>query len=235
MAAVVSNREGSPPSPNWATYIWVGKRRGDHGQGEGGRGTGFVEPFDTFDAERRAVLSDPTGAVFSSGQPGPIVAPNRSTNRTPGTGATQHPIPVSCQGLLWSGVRFGGGGGRSVTWARPRWRAPGHGDFLEHLERKSAAARPKAALPRFPADAIGWMSTMPPDQFPKDVPSHWGVTFAVEDVDAVAAPPNDSGAVLVAPFDAGPPGSRFSPTQVRPNVSKDGAPPIGETDAADES
>jgi predicted enzyme related to lactoylglutathione lyase len=42
-------------------------------------------------------------------------------------------------------------------------------------------------------------------QFPADVPSHWSVTFSVDDPDAIAARAAELGRRVIAPpFDAGP-------------------------------
>ncbi len=84
------------------------------------------------------------------------------------------------------------------------WLAPGYGDFLEKLEPGIRTRQTEAGAPPGFADAIGWMSTMSSDQFPDDVPSHWSVTFSVDDVDAIAATAERlGGEVLIAPFDAG--------------------------------
>jgi hypothetical protein len=37
------------------------------------------------------------------------------------------------------------------------------------------------------ADAVALLVTMTDDQFPADVPPHWGVTFGVDDADATVA------------------------------------------------
>jgi predicted enzyme related to lactoylglutathione lyase len=44
---------------------------------------------------------------------------------------------------------------------------------------------------------------MSSDEFPDDAPPHWGVTFAVDDADAIAdSAAKLGGKVLVPPFDA---------------------------------
>src|ERR671930_1396609 len=50
-------------------------------------------------------------------------------------------------------------------------------------------------------DVVASVNPIPGDQ--PDTPAHWGVTFAVDDADAIAARAAElGGRVLVAPFDA---------------------------------
>jgi hypothetical protein len=50
-------------------------------------------------------------------------------------------------------------------------------------------------------DVVASLNPIAQDQ--PDVPAHWGVTFAVDDADAVAAKTEElGGTVVVAPFDA---------------------------------
>jgi predicted enzyme related to lactoylglutathione lyase len=49
------------------------------------------------------------------------------------------------------------------------------------------------------------MLPMTSDQSAADTPSHWSVTFAVDDTDALAARTEElGGAIIVAPFDLPP-------------------------------
>ncbi len=153
-----------------------------------------------------AVLSDPTGAVFCLWEAGT----HRGAELVNQAGTwnwsdlnTRDPEAAKA----FYGAVFGwvaesvdlGEAGEAIM-----WRAPGYGDFLEQLAPGNRRRQTEAGAPPGFADAIGWMSPMTPDQFPDDVPSHWSVTFAVDDVDAIAATAEQRGGqVLTAPFDAG--------------------------------
>ena len=57
-------------------------------------------------------------------------------------------------------------------------------------------------MPRSDSRTLSRASSSIPDDQP-DVPAHWGVTFAVDDADAIAARAVElGGEVLVPPFDA---------------------------------
>ena len=206
VAAVSSQPAGSSPTPNWATYIWVEDAGETAAKAKEAGGTVLVEPFDIFDAGRMAVLSDPTGAVFCLWEAGT----HRGAELVNEAGTwnwsdlnTRDPEAAKA----FYGAVFGwvaesvdlGEAGEAIM-----WRAPGYGDFLEQLTPGNRRRQTEAGAPPGFADAIGWMSPMTPDQFPDEVPSHWSVTFAVDDVDAIAATTEQRGGqVLTAPCDAG--------------------------------
>ena len=53
------------------------------------------------------------------------------------------------------------------------------------------------------ADVVAYLVPMTNGQFPPDAPSHWGITFSVEDADAAAERATElGGKVVVAPFDS---------------------------------
>ena len=84
------------------------------------------------------------------------------------------------------------------------WRLPGYGEFLEASDPDLRRRQAEAGVPTGFADAIGWMMPMTSDQYPDDVPSHWSVTFSVDDADATAAKAEElGGKVVVPPFAAG--------------------------------
>jgi uncharacterized protein len=240
VAAVGSQPEGSPPTANWATSIWVESADETAAKAKEAGGSVLAEPFDIFDAGRMAVLSDPTGAVFSLWQAGTHrgaeLVNEANTWNWSDLNTRDAQVAKAFYGAVFGWVAeevdLGDLGEATML------RRPGYGDFLEQLEPDIRSRQTEAGAPPGFADAIGWMSKMSPDQFPEDVPSHWSVTFAVEDVDAIAATAERlGGRVLIAPFDAGaariavladPQGAVF-------NVSKYQALPIGETDSATES
>ncbi len=81
------------------------------------------------------------------------------------------------------------------------WALPGYGDFLE---QRSPGLRENMAgmgAPERFEDVVASVNPIPDDQ--PDVPAHWGVTFAVDDADAIAGRAAKlGGRVVVPPFDA---------------------------------
>jgi hypothetical protein len=81
------------------------------------------------------------------------------------------------------------------------WTLPGYGD---HLERDNPELRKQMAevgAPEGFEDVVASLVPIADDQ--PDVPPHWGVTFAVDDADAIAAKATELGGKVVAPpFDA---------------------------------
>lgn len=93
-------------------------------------------------------------------------------------------------------VDFGGEIGHMV-------RMPGYGDFLEQFEPGIRERQAEAGVPPGYEDAVAWMSQLAGDAAAE--PPQWGITFAVDDADAIADRAAQlGGSVAVAPFDAGP-------------------------------
>jgi predicted enzyme related to lactoylglutathione lyase len=83
----------------------------------------------------------------------------------------------------------------------PMWVLPAYGDFLE---RRTPGMRENMANMGAPArfeEVVAGVAPIADDQ--PDTPPHWGVTFAVDDADAIAARAAElGGEVVVAPFEA---------------------------------
>jgi uncharacterized protein len=201
----------TPPSPVWGTYVWVESADGSARKAAEAGGRVVIEPFDSLDGGRMAVVADPAGAVFGVWQPGQ----HRGAELVNEPGAwsmsalhTRDPEGVkSFYGDLF--------GWRTETFAMgddevTLWRLPGY-----------EGGEPTQPVPR---DVVAVMSPMSGDQFPDDVPAHWSVDFWVEDADATAAKAAELGGRVVAgPFDtpafksavlADPQGAVFSVSKV---------------------
>jgi hypothetical protein len=84
------------------------------------------------------------------------------------------------------------------------FRAPGYGSFLEATDPDLRRRQSNDGAPKGFEDAIAWMMPMESEEYPEDVPSHWSVTFAVDDTDAIVSMAAKLGGdVVVPPFDAG--------------------------------
>jgi predicted enzyme related to lactoylglutathione lyase len=194
VGAVSSRPEGGPEGAVWNTYVWVEDADATTAKVRDAGGTVISEPFDVFDFGRMAVFADPAGAVIAVWQAkdhrGAAVVNehgslNFNTLNTPDLDAA-----AAFYGAVfgWEVIDAGGA---------PMWALPGYGDFLERRTpgmRESMAAM--GAPERF-EDVVA--AVMPGD----DGPPHWGVTFGVDDAEAIAARTEElGGQVVVPPFDA---------------------------------
>jgi predicted enzyme related to lactoylglutathione lyase len=151
------------------------------------------------DSGRTAVFSDPEGAVFFVWQP----------KQHRGATIVNEPGSLNFNNLntrdadaakTFYGAVFGWGtmpmGGGAVAWT-----LPGYGDHLELLNPGTLERMTSMGAPAGFADVVATVSPLPDDQ--RDVPAHWGVTFAVADADATAREASELGGHVVAgPFDA---------------------------------
>lgn len=198
VAAVGSQPEGAPQTAVWNTYVWVQDADETAARAQAAGGAVLSEPRDVGDSGRMAVLSDPAGAAFCVWQANEhrgaaVVNEAGSLNfndlHTPDVEGAR-----AFYGAVfgWEILDLGGGSA---------WALPGYGDFLEQRTpglRKNMADM--GAPERF-EDVVASVTPIPDDQ--PDVSAHWGVTFAVDDADAIAARAAElGGRVLVPPFDA---------------------------------
>ena len=81
------------------------------------------------------------------------------------------------------------------------WALPGYGAFLEQRNPGTRATMAAMGAPQRFEDVVASLRPIPDDQ--PDVPAHWGVTFGVDDADAIASRAAElGGRVVVPPFDA---------------------------------
>jgi len=198
VAAVGSPPEAAPMPAAWRTYVWVTDADETAGKVRAAGGRVLAEPRDVPGHGRMAVFADPAGAAFCVWQAG----------EHRGAAVVNEPGSVNFNDLhtrdvddarAFYGAVFGWetldmGGGFA-------WALPGYGDFLE--QRRPGLREGMAEMgapPRF-EDVVATVVPIPDDQ--PEMPSHWGITFAVDDADAIAARAAElGGQVVVAPFDA---------------------------------
>src|SRR4051794_37401058 len=199
VAAISSVPPGAPPVAAWNTYIWVESADAAADRVREAGGTVVSEPFDVVDAGRMAVFADPEGARFSVWEPGrhrgaTVVNQHGSVNfndlhtRDP-EGAKAFYGAV----FGWSTLDMGGGA--------QLWTLRAYGDFLEE---RNPGNRQRMADMGAPAGFEAVVPTLGPVGADRaDTAPHWGVTFAVDDADAIADSAGRLGGTLVvAPFDA---------------------------------
>ena len=199
VAAVGSIPEGAPQVATWNTYVWVDSADETAARVRDAGGNVLMEPFDIMDAGRMAVFADPEGAVFMVWQPkehrgarivnehGSLNFNDLNTRDLEGAKAFYGAV------FGWRTLEIPGG--------FLGWTLPGYGD---HLSRDNPALREQVAEVGGPEgfeDVVASIVPVPDDQ--PDTPAHWGVTFAVDDADAIAkAAVELGGRVIVPPLDA---------------------------------
>jgi predicted enzyme related to lactoylglutathione lyase len=188
--------------PAWTTYVRVDDADRAAAAASAAGGAVLVEPVDVGPAGRLAVLTDPTGAPFGVWQAGA----HRGAGVVNETGAwvgtdfrTRDPEAAT--------VFYGAVFGWEVDPIDPsagyaNVRMPGYGAHLTELDPTLPDRLREYGAPENFADVVGWMAPIG-DGEPAETPSRWGITFAVDDVDASAARvPELGGTVLVPPMDA---------------------------------
>ena len=198
VAAIASQPEGAPPAAAWNTYVWVADADETAAKVRAAGGSVLMEPDDVMEAGRMAVFADPAGAAFSVWQAkqhrgAAIVNEHASLNFN-----ELHTRDLdgarSFYGSVfgWEILDVGGG---------LMWALPGYGDFLERRTPGLRENMAKMGAPERFEDVVASVRPISGDQ-PGATP-HWGVTFAVDDADAIATRAAElGGQVIVAPFDA---------------------------------
>jgi len=199
VAAVASQPDGGPSMAAWNTYVWVDNADDAAWRVQDAGGRVIADPFDVTKAGRMAIFADPAGAIFRVWQ----------ANEHRGARVVNEPGSLNFNGLNtrdvegsksfygsvfgWKTLAVGGGA--------EMWRLPGYGDFLEKRDPGLRERMAQSGAPSGFEDVVATLSPIADDQ--PDVPSHWSVTFAVEDADATAERAIElGGQVVIAPFDA---------------------------------
>ena len=199
VAAVGSQPQGAPPAAMWNTYIWVDSADETAEKVRAAGGQVITEPFDVMDAGRMAVFADPAGAVFCVWQPNrhrgaQVVNEHGSLNFN-----TLHTPDIEGAKAFYGAV-FGWGaldaGGGALMWT-----LSAYGD---HLEERDPGIRARVAEVGGPPGFENVVaSLLPLGADPPGTPPHWGVTFGVDDADAIAERAAQlGGKVVLAPMDA---------------------------------
>jgi predicted enzyme related to lactoylglutathione lyase len=199
VAAVGSIPDGAPQMATWNTYVWVDSADETAAKVRDAGGGVLMEPFDVGDSGRMAVFTDAGGAAFFVWQakefkgarivnePGSLNFNNLHTRDVERA--------KSFYGSVFGWETFALDGGFEA------WALPGYGDYLQRddpdLRKRLAEAGGATGF----ENVVASINRITDDQ--PDVPAHWGVTFAVDDADAVAKKAAElGGTVVVPPFDA---------------------------------
>jgi predicted enzyme related to lactoylglutathione lyase len=196
VAGVASQPEASQRAVAWDTYVWVADADEAATKVRAAGGSVLSDPADVGDVGRTALCADPNGAAFCLWQ----------AKEHRGAAIVNEPGSLNFNDLHtrdldrareFYGAVFGwevldiGGGFHA-------WTLPGYGDFLEQRNPGTRAGMADVGAPERFEDVVASVA-----QIADDTPPHWGVTFAVDDADAIAARAIElGGRVIAAPFDA---------------------------------
>jgi predicted enzyme related to lactoylglutathione lyase len=167
-------QEGQPPA--WSTYISVEDAEATAASVREAGGSVLAEPMEVMELGRMAVFADPEGAVFGIWQPGTF------------NGAG---IVKENDALVWNELNT-----RDPGRAREFYRAVFGWEFDEREFETGVYTSIRVG-----EDTVGGMIDIT-GRAPDEVPAHWLVYFAVEDVDATVATATEwGGGVALEPFD----------------------------------
>jgi uncharacterized protein len=199
VAAISSPPGEAPPTAAWNSYVWVDSADETVEKVRDAGGTVLTEPFDVLEAGRMAVCTDPAGATFSLWQgkeqrgaqvvneAGSLNFNNLNTNDPDGAKEFYRAV------FGWEILGLDGG--------FEMWTLPGYGAFLEEINPGTRERMGEVGAPEGFENVVASLNPIPADQ--PDTPPHWGVTFAVDDADAIAEKAAELGGTVVAePFDA---------------------------------
>jgi uncharacterized protein len=199
VAAVGSIPEGAPPMAMWNTYIWVDSADDTASKVKAAGGSVVTEPFDVMESGRMAVFSDPEGAMFCVWQAkehkgAQIVNEHASLNFNDlNTRDAEGAKAFYGRVFGWQTLELEGG--------FQMWTLPGYGDHLESDNPDLRKNMADMGAPKGFEDVVASLIPIAADQ--QEVPAHWGVTFAVDDADAIADKTTElGGEVIVPPMDA---------------------------------
>jgi predicted enzyme related to lactoylglutathione lyase len=191
VTAVSSQPEGVAGPAAWNTYVRVEDADETAGKVRAAGGAVLAEPFDVGDSGRMAIFADPAGAAFCVWQ----------AEQHPGAAIVNEPGSLNFNDLhtrdLEGAQAFYGAvfGWEIIHGAM--WALRGYGDFLEQRNPGMRKGMAEMGAPERFEEVVASVRLTP------DAEPHWGVTFAVDDADAVAAKAAELGASVVAPpFDA---------------------------------
>jgi len=194
VAALASAPPDGPAAAVWNTYVWVQDADETAAKAQAAGGRVLDAPRDVGEDGRMAVLADPSGAALRLWQArrhrGATVVNEHGALNFNDLVTDDLEAARAFYGAVfgWELLDIGDG---------TMWALPGYGDFLE--ARRPGLREQMAAMgaPERFEDVVASVRLDP------DVPPHWGVTFAVDDADAIAARAAElGGEVLVAPFAA---------------------------------
>jgi predicted enzyme related to lactoylglutathione lyase len=199
VAAVGSVPEGAPPAAAWNTYISVDGADETTSKVRDSGGSVATEPFDVMDAGRMAVFTDPEGAAFcvweAKKHAGAQIVNEHGSLNFNDLNTRDIESAKSFYGSVFGWQTIEPAGGLQM------WTLPGYGDYLARDNPGLREQQAEVGAPKGFEDVVASIIPIGDDQ--PEVPPHWGVTFGVDDADAIADKATAAGGnVVVPPFDA---------------------------------
>jgi uncharacterized protein len=185
VAAIASRPNAAPPVSAWNTYVWVDDATEAAARASEAGGRVVMEPFESLDGGRIAVIADPAGAAIGVWQPG--AHRGAQLVNEPGAWSMSALNTRDTEGAK----RFYG----TVFGWRPDVMQAGDAEFTLFRLPSYVGGEPEQPVPR---DVIATMAPMG-DQLPDSVPAHWSVDFWVGDLDASVEKADRLGGKVVAP------------------------------------
>jgi predicted enzyme related to lactoylglutathione lyase len=195
-------------APTWMTHISVESAEEAARKAIDAGGRVVIEPSESFDAGRMAILADPSGASFGVWQPG--AHGGAQLVNEPGA-------------WTWSGLTTGDPEVCKTFYAAVfGWGTAAFGESLMWRVQGYVGGQPEQPVAR---DVVAGMVPMSSDR-PEGAQAHWGVDFWVEDADAIAdSATRLGGRIISRPLDtavgrtavlADPQGAEFSVSRIGP-------------------
>jgi uncharacterized protein len=196
VAAISSQQQDGPPF--WNTYIWVDSADATAAKVADAGGKVLNEPFDVMDAGRMAVCADPEGALFCLWQAGR----HKGSNVVNEHGSVNFNV-LSTRDLEGAKKFYGavfGWDTLTLDGGFTAWALPAYGDHLEELDPGMRERMKEFNAPGGFENVVASVNVISDD----DTPPNWGVIFAADDADAVAARAEELGGTVLAPPFAAP-------------------------------
>jgi predicted enzyme related to lactoylglutathione lyase len=203
VAAIASRPQAAPAATAWGTYVWVESAEETAARAVDAGGGVLMQPFESLDGGRIAVLTDPAGAAIGAWEPGAHQGA-QLVNEPGAWSMSQLGTPDPDGAERFYGAVFGWETepfGSDIV----MWRLPGF-----------VGGEPEQPVAR---DVVAVMA-------PGGDQASWSVDFWTDDADAAAATARRLGGAIVAePFDtpvgrtavlADPQGAVFSVSRVTP-------------------
>jgi hypothetical protein len=197
-AGVSSIPPGAARVAKWNTYMWVEDAGETAAKARDAGGAVVAEPFEVPEAGRMAVIVDPEGAEFGVWQArahkGAKVVNEHGTVNFNGLASRDPEGARAFYGAVfgWKTLELPSG---------ISWTLPGYGDHLEEINPGVRARMTQMGAPEGFIDVVATLQPIADGD--SETRPHWSVTFAVDDVAAIAARARQlGGEVVVEPFDA---------------------------------
>jgi uncharacterized protein len=184
VAAIASRPQSAPPDPAWNTYVWVDDAAEAASRARAAGGTVLVEPFESLDGGRIAIVGDPAGAAIGVWQPGAhrgaqlVNEPGAWSMSALSTRDTEACKRFYGAVFGWETETFDLGDAQMAM-----WKLPGY-----------VGGEPQQPVAR---DVIATM--VPADGGGAEAPARWNVDFWIGDVDGAVGKASELGGQVISP------------------------------------